>query len=96
MSADGREILARRQLHNTVLEMGLPPDSAKTLEAGVHTAVLDNVPEDTDVFHVLVRQPRVAQYVVSDAFVYRIETSGDIRLLGRREDVLGRDGKLPR
>lgn len=97
VSADGREIRARRRLHNAVIEFGAPSDSTRkgyTLEAGVQTTVLDNVPEDTDVFHVLVREPRVAQYVITDVFIYRIETSGAIRLLGRREEVL-KDGKLP-
>lgn len=99
VSADGRAIRGRRRLHNAVIEFGTPADTTRkgySLEAGVQTAVLDNVPEDTDVFHVLVREPRVAQYVITDAFVYRVETSGDIRLLGRREEVLGKDGKLPR
>lgn len=97
VSADGREIRATHRMHNAVIEFGTRADTMQkgfVLAAGVQTAILDNVPEDTDVFHVLVRQPRVAQYVVTDAFVYRIETSGDIRLLGRREEVLGKDGKL--
>src|SRR5688572_22980521 len=97
VSADGREIRGRRKLHNVINEFDMRAETTRkdqNLVAGMQTAVLDNLPEDTDVFHVLVRQPRVAQYVATDLFVYRIETSGEIKLLGRREDVLGQDGKL--
>lgn len=90
VSADGRRIVGERRLHNAVIEFGANPDSAKHLEAGFQTAILDNVPEDTDVFHVLARAPRVPQYVVTDAWVYRIELDGSIRLLGRRDEVLRR------
>lgn len=89
VSADGRRITARRQLHRTIVEFRGPSDSVST-KAGFSAAILDNVPEDTDVFHVLVRQPRVPQYIVTDAFVYRIDPDGVIHLLGRRADVLGR------
>jgi hypothetical protein len=89
VSGDGRRIITKRQMHNTIIEFGTKSDSG-TFAAGMHTAVLDNVPEDSDVFHVLARRPRVPHYVVSDAFVYRIDPDGVIHLLGRREDVLDR------
>ena len=90
VSADGRRIIRERRLHNVIIEFGANSDSTKRLEAGFQTAVLDNVPEDTDVFHVLSRAPRVPQYVVTDLWVYRIELDGSIRLLGRRDEVLRR------
>lgn len=89
VTPDGRRITARRQLHQAIIEFGAPSDSG-SVAAGGHAAILDDVPEDTDVFHVLVRRPRVPQYVVTEAFVYRIDPDGVIHLLGRREDVLGR------
>jgi hypothetical protein len=57
-----------------------PPGSQ--LEAGTHTAVLADLPEDTDVFHVLIRTPRVPEYVMTDHFAYRIETDGKINFQG--------------
>jgi hypothetical protein len=91
VSADGRRVLERRQLHRAVIEFGAEPAPAGgRVEAGTHVAVLDDVPEDTDVFHVLTRTPKVPQYVVTNAFVYNIATDGTIRLLGRREAVLGK------
>jgi hypothetical protein len=91
VAQDGRTIIARRRLHRSHIEFGpFDQDSTKQPEAGWQTAVLDNVPEDTDVFHVLTRSPKVPQYVVADAFVYRIDNDSRISLLGRRETVLGR------
>jgi hypothetical protein len=96
MSADGRTILAKRQLHNAILERSVPLAAQGQLKAGTHTAVLDDIPEDTDVFHVLVREPGVPEYIVSDAFMYVIGTNGAIRYLGRREAILGKDSLPPR
>jgi hypothetical protein len=92
ISADGSAIVVKRRLHQAVLEYdgrtGAPP--GQTVAAGTHTAVLADVPEDTDVFHVLVRQPKVPEYIATDAFVYRITPDGTITLMGRREDILGK------
>jgi hypothetical protein len=84
-SADGRTILATRRLHNTLIEF-TPPTGGKQLVAGTQTAVLDDIPEDTDVFHVLVRQPRVPQIIVTDEFMWRVTVDGNIEYLGRRPD----------
>ncbi len=89
VSADGRRILETRRLHNAVIEFtGAPPKPGSTLQAGTHSAVRDDIPEDTDIFHVLVRQPAVPEYIVTNAFVYRVDVDGSIHLLGRRTDVL--------
>jgi hypothetical protein len=84
--ADGRTILAKRKLHNTVIEYVPQTNGSGKIEAGTHTAVLDDIPEDTDVFHVLARQPRVPEYIVTEEFMYYVATNGDIRLVGRRPD----------
>ncbi|HVT39481.1 MAG TPA: hypothetical protein VHE78_10575 [Gemmatimonadaceae bacterium] len=90
--SDGRTILAKRRLHNMLLQYGETPGSGK-LEASTHSAVLDDIPEDTDVFHVLVRQPQVPEYIVTDAFLYRLDLTGEIHFLGRRSEILGEKGK---
>jgi hypothetical protein len=91
VSADGRSVRTKRPLHKTVIEFG--PSSVHqtgSLAAGVHTAILDDYPEDTDVFHVLARSPKVPEYIVSDAFVFTIATNGTIRYVGRRHEVIGK------
>jgi hypothetical protein len=92
ISPDGNSVVVKRQLHRTVLEFGAEPSgrSGDALEGAFHVAILDNVPEDTDVFHVLAREPKLPHYIATEAFVYRIDPDGTINLMGRREDVLGK------
>jgi hypothetical protein len=84
ISEDGRRILEKRRLHNSVIEFSprKPPQPGATVQAGTHTAVVAEIPEDTDVFHVLTRTPRVPEYVMTDHFIYRIDTDGKIVFLG--------------
>ncbi|HSQ29371.1 MAG TPA: hypothetical protein VLN49_05945 [Gemmatimonadaceae bacterium] len=91
VAADGRRILETRRLHNAIIEFtGAAPKPGSTLQAGTHAAVRDDIPEDSDVFHVLVRQPAVPEYIVTNAFVYRVDVDGSIHLLGRRTELLRR------
>ena len=83
-SADGRTILATRQLHRALIEFAPRPRGADSLAAGTHTAILDDIPEDTDVLHVLVRRPRIPEVIVTDAFMWMIAPNGDIKYMGRR------------
>jgi hypothetical protein len=79
ISADGRTLRERRRLHNTVLEYGPPPhESGQDLKSGMHTAVLHDAVEDTDVFLVLTRQPRVPEYIVSETFYFHVDLDGRI------------------
>jgi hypothetical protein len=89
VSRDGQQILEKRRLHNTVLEYGPPGKSDSTqLAAGYHSAVLDDRPEDTDVFLVLSRTPLVPEYIVSRTFYFRIDVNGQITAYDR--DTAGR------
>ena len=91
MSEDGRTILERRRMHKSVIEFGETEPAQGEEEGGraeVRVSVLADVPEDTDVSHVLARSPSVPQLIVTSAFVYRIDVDGSITYVGRREDVL--------
>lgn len=83
LSTDGREIRDKRRLHNTVLEYGPPRADGARLEAGYHSAVLDDRPEDTDVFLVLSRKPQVPEYIISQSFYFRIDVDGRITAYDR-------------
>ena len=82
IAPDGNSILEKRQLHNAVLEYGPPPPNAAPT-AGSHTAVLADEVEDTDVFFVLTRLPRVPEYIVSASYFFRIQTDGQITAYDR-------------
>ena len=79
VSEDGRTLVAQRRLHNTILEV---PRAQRVqggkIQAGYHTAVLDDRPEDTDVFHVLAREPRAPEYIVSKSYFFRVDLDGRI------------------
>jgi hypothetical protein len=64
ISPDGLTVVEKRQMHKTILENKVPDEGVK-MEAGFHTHVLSDIPEDTDVFYVLTRKPAVPEYVAS-------------------------------
>jgi len=66
-------------MHKTILETP-PPDKGKKLAAGFHSHVLSDLPEDTDVFHVLTQDPRMPEIVGTAHFTYRVQTDGAITI----------------
>ncbi|HEY9085243.1 MAG TPA: hypothetical protein VIN40_04805 [Candidatus Tyrphobacter sp.] len=85
ISADGMQILERHRMHNAIIEQpttatGVPADAQVT--AGFHTDVVEDVPQDSDVFHVLIRRPRMPDYVSAQGHMYKIDTDGSIEDLG--------------
>lgn len=79
ISADGNTIVEKRQLHQGILEDRSPTPKGTTLEGGVHTHVLSDIPEDTDVFYVLTRKPSIPEYIATkNKKLYIIETDGTI------------------
>lgn len=81
ISSDGSKIAERRQLHRAIIEF----ETSENIEAGFHVAVLDDIPEDTDVFHVLSRKPSVPQWIATSKYVYRIEPDGSINYVMTKE-----------
>lgn len=81
IAPDGGTIVEKRQLHKSILE--IPPSSipkGSTPAGGVHTHVLSDVPEDTDVFHVLTREPSQPEFIgTTNKKMYEISTDGTIR-----------------
>jgi hypothetical protein len=87
MSADGTKVMSKRQLHKSVIEAEPPKDEVNEQAARMHTHVLDDTPEDTDVFHVLTRKPYVPEMILTKQFVFQVDPDGSIKYLGRSEDV---------
>ena len=84
-SADGGTLLEKRQMHKTILEFNSNDNSSgiKKLEAGYHTHVLSNIPEDSDVFYVLNRKPSIPEYIGTQSKkIYVVQTDGTI-ILGK-------------
>ena len=74
ISADGERVEQQRTLHKSLLDMTYPKDAV----AGTHTAIVDDLPEDTDVFFVLQRKPSIPEYVGTKSHLYQIQTNGSI------------------
>jgi len=87
VSNDGRRVLERRRLHNDVIEFAGTSKDGKRLTAGMHAAVLADQPEDTDVFHVLTRTPRVPEYIVTKSYYFSIAIDGRILAYDRESSV---------
>ena len=78
VSADGLKILNKRQMHETVLDVA--PAKGKKMVAGYHTHVLSDIPEDTDVLHVLQQDPPAPEVITTQHFVYEVASDGTIRI----------------
>jgi hypothetical protein len=87
VSRDGRTLIAQRRLHNAVLEYAIATAQGQRPVAGSHTAVLDDRPEDTDVFHVLSREPKLPEYIASKSYFFRVDVDG--RITAFRHDGKG-------
>jgi hypothetical protein len=78
VTADGTKIMEKRQMHKTILEAA--PAPGKKMAAGYHSHALSDVPEDTDVFHVLTQDPPAPEMVVTAHFLYQVKTDGSIQI----------------
>lgn len=76
ISADGRQILEKRLLHKTILDMEFDPQ--KHAVAGYHVHVLSDVPEDTDVLYVLSRKPSIPEYIRAGKKIFIVNVDGSL------------------
>lgn len=77
VSADGSTIVERHRMHNDILQFGKSPEM-KEVTTDFHIAVIDEVPEDSDVFFTMSRQPAVNHIVATKHFVYFIPPDGQV------------------
>jgi hypothetical protein len=61
-------------MHRTLLNLALPESAA----SGLHTVVVDDVPQDSDVFLVLVGHPRRPELIATEHYDYEIAVDGSI------------------
>jgi hypothetical protein len=80
ISLDGSTIVEKRPLHKAILEIRFSNDPARKSVAGSHSHVLSDIPEDTDVFHVLTRKPSIPEFIGAGNHVYSILVDGTIVL----------------
>lgn len=78
VSADGMKIVEKRPMHKTIIETA--PQLGKKTAAGFHTHILSELPEDTDVFHVLTQDPPLPEFVRTPHFTYKVSVDGTIQI----------------
>jgi len=84
VSADGRVITDARRLHDDITEYSVRTARSANSPLDRQPIVRGNVPEDTDVFHVLQRRPALPELMTAGRHRYRIDVDGSIRLLGTK------------
>jgi hypothetical protein len=82
VSADGKTILEDHRMHQSILDVAPSAPTGTTAVAGWHTDIFSDVPEDTDVFHVLARTPPTPDYVSAEGQMYKIAIDGTITYQG--------------
>ncbi len=80
LSADGATIVEKHQMHQAIIEEKNSLQPGQKVVSGFHTHILSDVPEDTDVFHVLSRQPAMPEHIGADDHRYLVETDGTIKI----------------
>ena len=75
VAENGQTIIGRHQMHVSVMNAAAPPNAV----SGVHTVVSEDLPQDTDVFLVLRRTPRLPELIMTENHLYEIAVDGSIR-----------------
>lgn len=88
VSEDGRRILETHRMHVGMMEASRG-DSDDTRLVAKGGKALRELPEDSDVFHVLMNRPSAAEVVVTRHHQFRIDVDGSIRLVQGKETVVG-------
>jgi hypothetical protein len=81
VSADGTTLIDAHRMHDSILMLNASVPAGSTAVAAVHTDIHSDVPEDTDVFHVLASNPRLPEFVSARGHLYRIDIDGTITAL---------------
>ena len=74
LDSTGERILEKHPMHRALLNLAIP-DSAV---AGMHIVLVDDVPQDSDVFLVLARRPRRHELIGTAHYNYEIALDGSI------------------
>jgi hypothetical protein len=77
ISSDGSNIVSKRRMHQDIIDATLRTDSVYSL----HTHILSDTPEDSDVFDVLTRRPLIPEYVFTCNFTYKVSPDASVQVV---------------
>ena len=90
VSADGFRVLGTHRMHVGMVSgaAGTRTDGTR-VAASWHRTTVHDLPEDSDVFHVLARRPQVPEIVVTRHHQYVVGVDGSIKYAQKKEMVVG-------
>lgn len=89
------KIKERWRMHIRIMEVNYNLEEGKKAVMGVHTNLMDDAPEDTDVYYVLTRSPSIPQLIITQNFVYVIKENGGIKYISTVEEFKNRKKDTP-
>lgn len=78
VSADGSTVLEKHRMHRSIIEFRASDDTRK-VAAGVHSHMLSDIPEDSDVAAVLTRRPSVPEFIKTRGHLFVVDVDGTIQ-----------------
>lgn len=75
ISSDGQKIVGRRRMHQDIIDITIRRDSIYSL----HTHILSDTPEDSDVFEVLTRRPLIPEYIFTCNYTFKVNPEGSLQ-----------------
>jgi hypothetical protein len=60
---------------------------------GYHNHILDDVPEDTDVFYAMTRKPSAPEMIITWEYTYMVNSDGTIKYEGESAKLFGKKKK---
>lgn len=89
VSADGRRVLETHRMHAEMVDAEGTTSDRTRLTAGKPRKALHDLPEDSDVFHVLMTRPSSPEIVATSRYRYVVSVDGSIKVLSAKETVVG-------
>jgi hypothetical protein len=89
VSADARRVSEARRLHLGTIEFDRSNKPDAQYVASSYTTAVSDIPEETDVAHILTRRPRVLGYVFTPQYLFMINEDGSLRMVMPRMKLIG-------
>jgi hypothetical protein len=77
ISADGEKIVGKRRMHQDIINFTIRKDSLYSL----HSHILSDAPEDSDVFEVLTRRPLIPEYIFTCHYRFKANPDASLQVI---------------
>lgn len=77
ISPDGIDVVGKRRMHQDIINSTI----RETATFSLHTHILSDTPEDSDVFDVLTRRPLIPEYIFTCNFTYMVIPEASVQVV---------------